>query len=933
MATISDYLRYYKDCVFEDSCDSISASISKKEYIRVDGTELSSRNPTVFTEPEKVTIRDFIINTLRKSPSSYFWYGYPILLSKSNNGKQLKPLFYIPVGYDDEKTPELDLNNIPRINNDAFDSLKFEIAQIKSIGSMLGLYEDDTSLDFKSLGIRLKDSFPDLKYEKDEDKNIYFTGAVFSSNQLKYTKGLDKELDILLKQNITEFEESCLGYYFNNIRDNSIQKNASLQDSSYFSDLLEVYELSENQKKAVLSSFRNRITVITGPPGTGKSQVVASIILNSVLQNQKVLFSSKNHKAIQVVEEKFNQLIQKPFLIRLGKQDNEGHDLRRNLISYLNWMLHTKPSKTFENDLIVSQKKLTKLIGERNRIQYHIEDYRVLRNRILKYFNEHEELSTQTEDFVKRLMDFNKKNHIRKKHLINPRVRSIAEYIKRLNEVHKAMSFEELLNELELVNSKIKSLSTEFIKLWFEEQPNKLDGQQRRALDNFISILENLSVQNLTNEDYYRLISRKNEIQEEVSGFLQAWCVTNLSVQSEIPLIEGYFDVVVIDEASQCDIASVIPLLYRAKRVVVLGDPFQLKHITTMGEKRSIELLHKYIVPDHFNYVTRSFYHLSEVIVEKENTILLNEHFRSHADIISFSKDYPHWYNGNLIISTDYRKLNPETKTDEYAVKWVNVIGEIEQINSSGAFITNEINEVTRIAVELLSNNAFNGDIGIVSPFRSQANKIREKLNSVGLSDIQGTRILVQTTVKFQGDEKDVMIFSPVIADHLPKGVKFYLEENDYLLNVAITRARAKLIIVGNQQACINSEIKCYSSFAKHIYDLTKGRIGIVEQKSESPYEKLLYEALLDAGIKPIPQYSIGQYRLDFAIIDNNIKLDIEVDGKRYHTDWTGERLKADLVRNQRLQNLGWKVVRFWSYEIRDKMDYCVKRIKDLIDT
>ena len=83
----------------------------------------------------------------------------------------------------------------------------------------------------------------------------------------------------------------------------------------------------------------------------------------------------------------------------------------------------------------------------------------------------------------------------------------------------------------------------------------------------------------------------------------------------------------------------------------------------------------------------------------------------------------------------------------------------------------------------------------------------------------------------------------------------------------------------------------------------------------------------MQAGIKTIPQYSIEQYLLDLAVIDGDRRLDIEVDGERYHRNWTGELCRRDQIRNQRLYELGWDVRRFWVYEVRDEIDFCVNKV------
>ena len=81
-----------------------------------------------------------------------------------------------------------------------------------------------------------------------------------------------------------------------------------------------------------------------------------------------------------------------------------------------------------------------------------------------------------------------------------------------------------------------------------------------------------------------------------------------------------------------------------------------------------------------------------------------------------------------------------------------------------------------------------------------------------------------------------------------------------------------------------------------------------------------------------MPQYLEEMYRLDFAIIQGNRKLNIEIDGE-HHRDWDGELCRRDQMRNLRLMELGWDVQRFWVYQIRDDLDSCINRVKDWVES
>jgi len=101
----------------------------------------------------------------------------------------------------------------------------------------------------------------------------------------------------------------------------------------------------------------------------------------------------------------------------------------------------------------------------------------------------------------------------------------------------------------------------------------------------------------------------------------------------------------------------------------------------------------------------------------------------------------------------------------------------------------------------------------------------------------------------------------------------------------------------------------------------------------ESPWEERLYAALKRRGIECTTQYPIAGRRLDLAWFGSGkLKIDIEVDGDRYHRDASGMRKADDIWRDHQLRSLGWKVIRFWVYELREDMNRCVERVQGVID-
>ena len=215
----------------------------------------------------------------------------------------------------------------------------------------------------------------------------------------------------------------------------------------------------------------------------------------------------------------------------------------------------------------------------------------------------------------------------------------------------------------------------------------------------------------------------------------------------------------------------------------------------------------------------------------------------------------------------------------------------------------------------------------MVSPFRAQANRIREGLHKRLLPEImERVELVADTAHGFQGDERDIIMFSPCVGSPMPPGGRRFLAKTANLFNVAVTRARAQLRVIGDLAACESSGIPHLEAFAQH-YRRLQAEATRPADDFIGFYEKPLEEALRAAGIIAIPQYVFARYRLDLAVVEGELKIDIEVDGEHFHKDWTGERCWEDLNRDHYLTQRGWRVLRFWAVEVRDHPARCVERV------
>src|SRR5262249_1419768 len=158
------------------------------------------------------------------------------------------------------------------------------------------------------------------------------------------------------------------------------------------------------------------------------------------------------------------------------------------------------------------------------------------------------------------------------------------------------------------------------------------------------------------------------------------------------------------------------------------------------------------------------------------------------------------FYEERLRVATRYDRLKTPNRA-EPGIRWIDVKGRAIRPTTGGALNRAEVDAVVNALRDLMLVKRYQGTVGLVTPFRAQANAITEAVNR---DDRLATALVkadfpADTVHRFQGDERDVMFFSPVVAPECPPGALGFLRGNPNLFNVAITRARAQLIVVGEQ--------------------------------------------------------------------------------------------------------------------------------------
>lgn len=233
-----------------------------------------------------------------------------------------------------------------------------------------------------------------------------------------------------------------------------------------------------------------------------------------------------------------------------------------------------------------------------------------------------------------------------------------------------------------------------------------------------------------------------------------------------------------------------------------------------------------------------------------------------------------------------------------------------------------EIDRIIMLMGEIANDKQYdNKTIGIIALQNSTQyiQKVTENLmQKFGENFIKERKIKVGTTYDFQGDERDVIILGMIIASVLENGDKYSFralttQEFDKSFNVAASRAREQMILVHSVKLDELSPNCNRYKLLNYCLNYDNKKEIEYEKLFESDFERDIYNYLSSKGYSLIPQFKVGNYRLDFVITnDKNQKIAIECDGDRYHGI---QQLEHDLERQSILERCGWKFVRIRASE------------------
>lgn len=613
-----------------------------------------------------------------------------------------------------------------------------------------------------------------------------------------------------------------------------------------------------SQFAAVHRALEDQISVIQGPPGTGKTQTILNIIANLLLRGKTVQVVSNNNSATQNVLEKLSSpqcglgFLAAP----LGKSENKEAFLQGQSGRYpdlSSWERPPEEVRRLREKTAVLAQELTEHFEKQARLAQAKQELTALELE-LRYFKQH------CGEF-----GFVEPDKAPRQNLPSAKVLEILQEYEALLEQDRAIPFWQKIkttffhglfewryhkNDISIV---ITSLQKIFYLIRYRELTQKI-----KALEAFLGSsgtvrkMEELTCRSM---EYLRAAlfdryggkhERKrfsdDDLWKSPAKVLAEYpIVLSTTFSSRTSLKGAAYDYIIMDEASQVDLATGALALSCAQNAVIVGDRKQLPNVIPDHIKKQAKAVFaSYHLPEGYSYSENSFLKSICTVIPAAPQTLLREHYRCHPKIIGFCNQK--FYHNELIIMTEDHG-EPDALS---AFRTVAGSHRRDHMNQR------QIDTTVREVLPSFSDTPA-GDIGVIAPYRDQVTALS--------SALAGSGIEIDTVHKFQGREKEVVVLTTV--DDEATG----FSDDPYLLNVAVSRAKKKLCLVtsGSEQppdsnlrdlisyieynnfAVVDSEI--HSIFDLLYQPYTAQRIEFLSKhKSVSAYdsENLMYAALTD---------------------------------------------------------------------------------------
>lgn len=419
---------------------------------------------------------------------------------------------------------------------------------------------------------------------------------------------------------------------------------------------------------------------------------------------------------------------------------------------------------------------------------------------------------------------------------------------------------------------------------------------------------------------------RRREAQEHLNKCREAvpaWVMPLHRVWDTVYPTPGMFDVIIVDEASQCGVEA-LPLFYLGKKILIVGDDKQISPDAVGLPRDSVhhwmeEFLHDFEFKSSFDIESSLFDHGK--LRYGNRRITLREHFRCMPEIIRFSNDL--CYSDTPLIPL--RQYGPNRLPP---LEHVFVSDGYREGSNNRAINRPEAEAIVKRIVEMCGDSRYGGKtMGVVVlQGEAQAALIESQLlERLEPAEIERRRLVCGNPYSFQGDERDIMFLSLVAASNERIG-PLTNAAAERRFNVAASRARDMMILF-HSVTCDDLSVYDLRRRLLEFFESTRPQqiAGIdrdeLERRAaeynrsivkppmpfESWFEVDVALELLRKGYTVIPQYEVAGKHIDLVVEGGQARLAVECDGDNWHG---ADRYEADMQRQRQLERCGWEFFR-----------------------
>ncbi|NSW92933.1 MAG: DUF559 domain-containing protein, partial [Firmicutes bacterium] len=503
--------------------------------------------------------------------------------------------------------------------------------------------------------------------------------------------------------------------------------------------------------------------------------------------------------------------------------------------------------------------------------------------------------------------------------------KTLQKYIHDIN--NKAYEISKCEKRLEELTKSIKGAKLELIVAKTKLGLLRIPDRQIEALKSW-----RLAVRRLgkgTGKWAWKNIKIAQEKMIEAKDAVPVWIMPLYKVSEVITSQFGSFDIVIIDEASQCDIRGLLALA-RGKKAVIVGDPQQISPSAVGISDAEVErLIREFLngIPnkEHFN-LKNSLYDIAEMKFTRQGTLMLKEHFRCIPEIIQFCNNL--CYDNQIIPLrnvSESQRLEPVLES--FFVK--------DGYREGGSDVNKpEAKAICERIKSIVNDRKYKEKtIGVITlQGNDQAKYIWKEINQyIDTEKQEEYKIRVGDPYNFQGDERDIIILSMVVSGNDSKNV-YSLTSETYKqrFNVAVSRAKDKLILFHSIQIRDLNPVDLRFQLLNYIQNKQRDREDDDRkiEKLESPFEMEVYKWLTARGYKVEPQVKVGNCRIDMVVEGEKARLAVECDGDKYHLP---EKWWEDRMRQRQLERAGWTFWRVWGSDFYKDKEAAMLPILDVL--